>query len=389
MPRLLHIFANEVRAIFRDGGIIVFCLLVPLGYPLLYTFIYNEEVVQEVPIVVIDDCATTESRSYLRSLDATSEVNIVARCTDMKEAEEKVKRGDAFGIVAIPRDFSRHLARGEQVCVSAYASLSGMLYYKALLTANTNVSLALNAQIRLKRLEGPLNSRQEELAVHPVNYEEVTIFNPQAGFASFLIPAVLMLVIQQTLLLGMGMRCGTAREKNLPIADGAGEEIMRCLAWLLLYVPVSVYVLCVVPRLFRLPCLERADDLALFLFPYLLACVFFARSLGRLMKQREICIPFIVFTSVPLLFISGISWPASAMPEWWKALSLVFPSSPGIRGFVALHNMGARLEDVRPEWCLLWLQAAIWFTVAMVMNRVARKGNEKEEGEMKRESIVR
>ena len=127
------------------------------------------------------------------------------------------------------------------------------------------------------------------------------------------------------------------------------------------------------PRLFRLPCLERAVDLALFLFPYLLVCVFFARSLGRLMKQREICIPFIVFTSVPLLFISGISWPASAMPEWWKALSLVFPSSPGIRGFVALHNMGARLEDVRPEWCLLWLQAAIWFTVAMVMNRLARR----------------
>lgn len=381
MPRLLHIFANEVRAIFRDGGIIVFCLLVPLGYPLLYTFIYNEEVVQEVPIVVIDDCATAESRSYLRSLDATSEVNIVARCTDMKEAEEKVKRGDAFGIVAIPRDFSRHLARGEQVSVSAYASLSGMLYYKALLTANTNVSLALNAQIRLKRLEGPLNSRQEELAVHPVNYEEVTIFNPQAGFASFLIPAVLMLVIQQTLLLSMGMRCGTAREKNLPIADGAGEEIMRCLAWLLLYVPVSVYVLCVVPRLFRLPCLERADDLALFLFPYLLACVFFARSLGRLMKQREICIPFIVFTSVPLLFISGISWPASAMPEWWKALSLVFPSSPGIRGFVALHNMGARLEDVRPEWCLLWFQAAIWFTVAMVMNRLASRGNKERESQ--------
>ena len=207
----------------------------------------------------------------------------------------------------------------------------------------------------------------------------MTIFNPQAGFASFLIPAVLMLVIQQTLLLGMGMRCGTAREKNLPIADGAGEEIMRCLAWLLLYVPVSVYVLCVVPRLFRLPCLERADDLALFLFPYLLACVFFARSLGRLMKQREICIPFIVFTSVPLLFISGISWPASAMPEWWKALSLVFPSSPGIRGFVALHNMGARLEDVRPEWCLLWLQAAIWFTVAMVANRLASRGNKESQ----------
>ncbi|MGM9694395.1 MAG: ABC transporter permease [Alloprevotella sp.] len=380
MSHLLHAFADELRAIFRDGGILVFCLLVPLGYPLLYTFIYNEEIVQEVPIVVIDDCATAESRSYLRSLDATSEVTIVARCTDMKEAEEKVKHGDAYGIVLIPRDFSRRLVRGEQVSVSAYASLSGMLYYKALLTANTNVSLALNAQVRLQRMEGPLNSRQEELAVHPVNYEEVALFNPQAGFASFLIPAVLMLVLQQTLLLGMGMRCGTTREKHLPLGGGAGEEIMRCMAWLLLYVPVAVYVLCVVPRLFRLPCLERAGDLAFFLFPYLLACVFFARSLGRLMKEREICIPFIVFTSVPLLFISGISWPASAMPEWWKALSYVFPSSPGIRGFVALHNMGARLEDVRPEWFLLWVQSAVWFTVAMVMNRVARKGKKEEEG---------
>ena len=63
-------------------------------------------------------------------------------------------------------------------------------------------------------MPGNTTVRQDEITAYPIEYEDIAIFNPTNGFAAFLIPAVLILIIQQTLLLGIGLAAGTAREQN-------------------------------------------------------------------------------------------------------------------------------------------------------------------------------
>lgn len=374
-----YIFREELRTIVRDQGVLIFFFIVPLGYPLLYTFIYNAEVVREVPIAVVDDSRTAISREYVRHLDASPDVKVISHCANMSEAKSLIRHRDAYGIVRVPRDFSDRLMRGEQVSVSAYADMSGMLYYKSVLTANTNVSLAMNAQIKVQRAGGT-TSEQDKVTEHPIAYEEVSLFNPQNGFATFLIPAVLILIIQQTLLLGVGMAAGTARETNrfhtlLPIErhhTGLLRIVQgKAFAYLLVYIPISVYVLAVVPRLFSLNQIGNPTDMAFFVMPFLLASIFFAMTVSAFVRNREMCIMLIVFSSVPLLFISGISWPGSAVPPVWQAISYVFPSSFGIHGFVAINNMGARLVDVRHDWNILWVQAIVYFFTTCAVYRAA------------------
>lgn len=372
-----YIFTNELKTIFRDGGVIIFFFLVPLAYPLLYSFIYTDEVVRDVPIAVVDADGSTTSRRYLRRLDATPDVRIVSRCADMHEAESLVRRREAYGIVYIPESFTADLAAGRQTHVSAFADMSGLLYYKAVLLANTNVSLDMNAEIKVERAGGG-TEEQAEVVEHPIAYEEVNLYNPTTGFAAFLIPAVLVLIIQQTLLLGVGMITGTAREHNrfrepVPV-DRHYTGLLRivfgkAMAYLMVYLPISVYVLGVVPRLFRLSQLGAPSTLGLFAIPLLLACIFFAMTVGGLMRRRETCILLIVFTSVPLLFISGISWPGASIPDFWRYVSYLFPSTFGINGFVKINNMGARLVDVRPEWDALWVQAIVYFLAACLVYR--------------------
>lgn len=363
-----YIFREELRSMFRDQGVLIFFFIVPLAYPLLYAFIYTNEVVREVPVAVVDDCRSTLSREYVRHLDASPEVTVRSHCANMEEAKRMIRHREVYGVVYIPRDFSLRLNRGEQVYVSAYADMSGMLYYKAVLTGNTNVSLAMNADIKVKRAGGT-TTQQDLVAEHPIAYEEVPIYNPQNGFATFLIPAVLMLIIQQTLLLGIGMAAGTAREHNrfrtLTPIERHHTGLLRIvwsksLAYFLIYIPLSVYVLGVVPRLFRLNQIGNPWDMALFVTPYLFACIFFAMTISAFVRHRESCILLIVFTSVPLLFISGISWPGTSVPPFWKAVSYIFPSTFGINGFVAINNMGARLVDVQHDWFMMWIQAAIY-----------------------------
>lgn len=374
---LFYIWKQEFRTTFRDQGVLIFFVLVPLVYPLIYSFIYTNETIREVPTVVVDNSRSSLSREYLRKVDASPETSIVAHCADMEEAKLMLKDRKAYGIIYIPAHFSDDIARGKQTQVSIFCDMSGLLYYKALLTANTNVSLAMNADIKMKRA-GNTTARQDEITAYPIEYEDVAIFNPTNGFAAFLIPAVLILIIQQTLLLGIGLSAGTAREQNrfkdlVPINrhyNGTLRIVMgKGLSYFMVYSLVAVYILCVVPRLFSLNQIAIPGVLTLFALPYLAACIFFAMTASIAIRNRETCMLLFVFTSIPLLFLSGISWPGAAMPEFWRYFSYIFPSTFGINGYVRINSMGATLNEVSFEYQALWTQTGIYFLTTCLVYR--------------------
>lgn len=374
---LFYVWKQEFRTTFRDQGVLIFFVLVPIVYPLIYAFIYTNETIREVPAVVVDNSRSSLSRKYLRMVDASPEVDIVTYCADMEEAKLMLKGRKAYGIIYIPEHFSDDIARGKQTQVSLYCDMSGLLYYKSLLNTNTNVSLEMNADIKMERA-GNTTNRQDEITVSPIEYEDVTLFNPTNGFAAFLIPAVLILIIQQTLLLGIGLSAGTARENNrfkdlVPINrhyNGTLRIVMgKGLSYFMVYALVAVYILCVVPRLFSLNQIAIPGVLTLFTLPYLTACIFFAMTASIAIRNRETCMLLFVFTSVPLLFLSGISWPGAAMPAFWKYFSYIFPSTFGINGYVRINSMGATLQEVTFEYRALWIQAGVYFMTTCLVYR--------------------
>ena len=371
------IWRKEAGRVVRDQGVLIFFILVPVLYPLLYAFIYTGETVREVPAVVVDGANTAFSRDFVRRVDASPDVKVVARTGNMEEAKELMCRTKAYGIIRIPDDFSRKVNRMQQAYVGLYCDMSGLLYYKALLTACTDVSLDMNTELQIKRM-GNTTVRQDEVSTAPLLYESVALFNPTNGFASFLIPAVLILIIQQTLLLGIGLSAGTARENNrfkdlVPISRQYQGTLRivggKSLAYFLIYALVAAYVLCLVPQLFDLVQIAQPMTLLAFVVPYILACIFFAMTCSIFIHHRESCLMIYVFTSVPLLFISGISWPGAAVPTFWKVFSWIFPSTFGINGFVRINNMGATLPEVLVEYQALWIQAIVYFFTTCIVYR--------------------
>ena len=374
---MFYIWKRELQHIFKDEGVMIFFFLVPLAYPVLYSFIYNNEVVHEAKMVVVDQCDSPFSREFARRIDASSEVQVVQRVEDMSAAKHCVDAKEAFGILLIPSDFSKDMHAGRQATVSLYCDMSALLYYKAFLLTATEVSLDMGAEWTARN--HPQSSGQlQEIAVQPIPSESVVLFNPQNGFASFLVPAILILVIQQTLILGIGMAGGTAREKNsfhllVPITEHFNGTLRivlgKSFAYLLIYVVVCLWVLVIVPHLFSLPQIGRPMDLLLFLLPYLLACIFFSITLSGFVRDREAPMLLFVFTSVILVFISGISWPMSAVPPFWKALGYLFPSTAGIQGFVGINSMGATLNEVEHFYRVLWVQTGVYFITACLVYR--------------------
>lgn len=369
---LADVSGNELRKIFSDVGVLVFFIIVPLLYPLLYAYLYGREVVREVPVVVVDECRSTTSREFLRKSDATPDLKIISYCSDMEEARNLMHRHKAYGLIHIPSEFDRTLADGRQATVNLYCDMSGLLYYKALLSGCTMVSLDMNRDIQMERLSG-LSDREKEVQTMPIDNEYVTMFNPANGFQAFLIPAVLILVLQQTLVLGICMLAGTERERRhkgeLILGESYRNPITvlggKGLAYLLVYGFTATYVLCFVPWLFNMPQLWQLSTLVAFVVPFLLASIFFGITLSFFVKDRESCFLLFVFVSVPLIFMSGISWPTSNMPDFWRHFAMLFPSTPAVNGFARINTAGALLQDVRGEILAMIIQAGVYFMLAL------------------------
>ena len=348
---MFYIWKDELKQVFRDEGIMIFFFLVPLVYPVLYAYIYNNEVVHEAKMVVVDQSNSPLSREFIRRVDASSEVHVVQVVGEMEEARRLVDSKEAFGILSIPSAFSKDLHQGRQTTVSLYSDMSALLFYKAFLLTATEVSLEMGSEWTVRNHPQSTEALQA-IAVQPIPSESISMYNPQNGFASFLVPAILILVIQQTLILGIGMSAGTAREKNR----------FHTL------VPITK-VLVIVPRLFAFPQIGQPLDLILFILPYLFACIFFSMTLSGFVSNREEPMILFVFTSVILVFISGISWPMYSISPFWRALGYIFPSTMGVQGFARINTAGAPLNEVAHEYQVLWVQAGVYFITACLVYR--------------------
>ena len=376
---ILTVVAAEARAIVRDEGVFLFVVVVPLFYPLLYSWIYNNEVVCEVPVAVVDASHSSTSREFVRRYDASPDVRVAYFCTSIEEARRLMAQQEVNGIIYLPEDMARRLNRMEQTTVSVYCDMSLMLAYKAVYSSATAVASLMGSEVQIK-LSGNYTNRENEIATQPLKYEEVSMFNPTGGYGNFILPGVLMLIIQQTMLLGIGMMYSTRRERGYLIPTAAQPILQhshpllsvftgRTFLFLLLYAVSSAYLLLAIPMMFHFVQILQAGSFFTFVLPYLLACIFFAMMVACLLRQREDVMIMVVFTSVVFLFLSGVSWPQSNIPPFWRAFACLFPSTFGVQGFVKMNTMGALIGDIAYECKALWIQTIVYGLLAFWLLR--------------------
>lgn len=377
IKKTLQIWYAELMLLLHNQGLVIFCLLVPLAYPLLYAFVYTNETVREVPIVVVDECHSQQSREFSRKVDACSEVTVMYH-TDLMQAQELLRQEKAYAIMRIPSSFSQDLAEGRQTYVALYSDMRCMLYYKAALLAASNVSLEMNNDIKVTRYLRGSTDQQEAVLRQPVTNSYVALYNPQSGVASFLIPAVMMLMIQQLLCLTIGTSMGIIREKNrgigIPLGNPVYNNPVSIIAGkVLLYWPIfmliGVYMFAGVTSLFQMPQLGDYVTFLRFMVPYVLACILMSFTFSTFIHRAEDSMLLFIFMSVPLLFVSGMSWPVASEPTFWRYVSYIFPSTFGMHGYVRIQNMGADLQDVGFEYRGLWMQCIVYFLLSLWVYR--------------------
>lgn len=386
------IFVDELKLIFSDAGAVLLFMIAMVIYPLLYAFAYEKEVVKEIPVAVVDLDHTATSRQYSRMADATEQINVVSKPISLKEAEEFYYQGKVKGVILIPNNFEKDILGARQTAVTVYCDASNFLLYKQVLTGTTFANGTFSGGVEVKRMlaEGK-NMVQAIDQQEPLKVSTYNLYNISNGYGSFVMPGMILIIMQQTLLIGIGMLGGTIREKKMFLKkSGRARYHMgsvrlvfgKASAYTIIYLFNALFALAILYNWFKYPDNNNFITIASLFVPYILAISFLGLAISMFFKERVHSMLFMVFLSPMVVFLSGLSWPSSSIPPALYGLAHIFPSTTMIPAYLKLRTAGANLTDVRMEFGLLIIQALIYFTLAVFSYRYAIRKFGKRIGEV-------
>ncbi len=354
---------NETwRRVLTDNGARLLLIVAPMLYSLFYPLPYLREVVREVPVAVVDLDASSLSRQLIRAVEAHETVRVARRCDSLAEAEAAVKAGDVRGYLVVPAKFRADVLAGRPTTVAYGGDATYFLQFKQVLAGFAETTGTLNASIKARQFLAAGRTRDGALAgAVPVTLRGHAVGNSREGYAAYLIPAVFMLILQQTLLLGVGLLRGTAyeTERAMPALAPAGFAGMVA-ALTTLYLAHGMFHLGAAAWIYGLPRHGQPGWVMLFMVPFILASVIFALAWSGVCRRREASVHYFLITSIPFLFLAGSSWPFESMPGPLPWLARLVPSTAGVQGGLRLNALGAQWSEVEAWWWLLWALVAAY-----------------------------
>jgi len=365
----------EVRLVVFDSGVFGLMVLGPLIYGALYPQPYLGQLLRELPIAVVDQDHSELSRDFIQDLNADEALKIVAGPTTLVEARAALARREVFAIVAIPEETERDVLKGDQARVAAYVDSAYFLLFSRILEGISGASQAAGVEIAAHgaRSEGSI-ARAALTRSSPVEVLTEPLYNPTGGYASYVVPAAFVLILQQTLFMGAATAGGVAFEKGGRLARRRRGDVRalfgQALAHLCLAMPGLLLYLVILPRIYGFSTLGSPLDLLLMAIPFVLSVSFLAQLVSSGFKRRESAVVAFVATSLPLFFLVGVSWPVEALPHALRQASRIFPSTSAIDGLVRINQMGATLHDVSRDWMTLWILTGVYAVLAILMTKL-------------------
>lgn len=374
MKNILKIFKNEIKTILKDPGSLLIMVIGALMYSFAYTIPFSNHILTEVPIGVIDYDNTSLSRELIRDLDSSEFIKVASRPVDVEDAKEQFYKNEIRAYILVPENFERDIYRGGNSSIAAFEDSAYMIVYKQVASGVLTTTSTLGAKLEIGKFMKKGLSKQQAINVKlPFEFVQMPLFNPVGSYQNYIYPIVLILILQQTMLVGTGLLGGTLRERfkrgdvssfcefsNNPVEIVAGKS----LAYSAFYLGHSVFYFLVIPALLNYRMSYNIPLLLLILLPFLFAISLLGQTLVYFFAQRESSLLALVVTSLPMIFLPGFVWPKESIPNWLLLFSKFIPATPTIDGLIRVNQMDATFVQVQHDFWLLIALCVLYFYLA-------------------------
>jgi len=365
-------FKAEWRRVLGTRSAFSLLFLAPLIYGIYYPQPYLNQILRKLPIAVVDNDLSDLSRQIVETLDASGALSVVVRARTLAEARTAIDRGQAFAAVEIPPDTERDVLKGITAHIPIYADATYLFIFRSTASGVATAVGALTSNLvsRGARSDGSL-VKAKLASLSPADVLLQPIFNPVGGYASYVVPAAFVLILQQTLLIGAAMLTGTALAKG----GGAFAGVFgRGIAHLTIYLPALALYLIALPRIYGFSTLGHLPQLFAVAAVFLLATSFMGQAVGAWFTRPENATILLLATSLPQFFMAGFAWPREAIPDAALALGRIFPADSAIDGLVRINQLGAGIWEVAHDWLGLWCLALAYFALAVISAFAVKRG---------------
>jgi len=368
----LTTFKNEAKLIFTDAAIILTIIGGVILYSFLYPQPYAKQSVSALNVSVVDYDKSDVSRSIVFKLNATAQISITRNDLSETDAKEALIRDEIKAIIVIPDNFKKDLALNKSPTIAVGADSSYFLIYGGVLEGAMKSILTQSATIKVANLlkkQIPLVGAKESYTPYSLNI--INLFNKNNSYTQYVVPAVFILILQQTMLIGLGIlgggineRMGRREEEYFESAAIWQMFLSRFIIFAAIFFIHMLFYFGYSFEYFEVTRLANITDLLTFGIAFLLASISFGLFLGSLFSSREIATPVVLFSSLPLIFSAGFVWPLESLPVMIHSLSLLVPSTPAIHGFLGLNQMGAGFDMIVDSYAILLGQAVVYLGLA-------------------------
>ena len=361
-------FIQTFKDVFGDKGILLMLIIAPIIYGFFYPWPYSTEVVNHVPVGIVDYDNTSLSRTLAQQASASPYLD-TERFLSEQTAKEAIWSDQIAGYMVIPSGLESQVLSGKQTHVSVLGNGGYFILNKNVQLGFSQAIGTVSAGIKVRK-EVALGAYAATAIqnTQAVPLQIIPLYNQTEGYGAYVVPAVAVIILQQTLLMATAMLIGTWYEQQRNRASIRGW-LGRIGALSSLSFLVGCFYYGWAFELHHYPRGQNMLGTLLFLALFCPTVATLGCVLGLWFRQRERSMQILIFISLPIFFLSGYPWPADQLPQVLQIIRWLVPTTPAINTSVQLNQMGASLSQVAVGFYALaglWL---LYFVLLLLLRK--------------------
>jgi ABC-2 type transport system permease protein len=353
------ILYKEFIVVLRDPMTLFFMFFPPLIEMIAFGYALDNDV-KHMPMVILNEGRTTESRQLIDSFVNTQTFRVVGEVQSVSELAEAIRKGKAYIGLQIPPDFTRNLRAGRTARVQVL--IDGSNSTTALQALNTSVGVTLRQAVTT--LLGETGRTDIPIEVRPQ-----VLYNPAMRSPNFFVPGVIGVVLQIATTFATAMSIVRERERGTleqllvsPLSRW-GLMLGKLTPYMVIGMAMAVGLFAIMHWLFAVPIAGSLVALLIASVVYVFALL----SLGLLISTRAQnqmqALQMSMTLIMPSVFFSGFIFPRETMPWIFYAIGSCLPTTYFIELMRAIILRGASLMDFWQHLVVLSAMGLGLFTI--------------------------
>ncbi|WP_158969195.1 ABC transporter permease [Paraglaciecola sp. L3A3] len=377
-PGFIRSLKRELQYYRNSGRECLLAVIILSASMIIVAWIFSSGTLTNLPIAVIDNDASSVSRTYIRMLNASPEMHIVDKLTSTTEGRELLEQGSIYALVLIPEGFGKDIKKAKQTTILAWHSGQYLTISGTILKSLRLITASMSAGVEMTSLaKRGASGLAASVQFSPLQTELRTLFNPFQNYQYFLVASLLPAMLQvfvmvwTVFVIGKEFRDQTSVEW---LASGGSIYCTLAAKVLPVFMLASMIGIACLIWLFGIAGWPVTGSLTLLVVGWeLMICAYIVLGLlfVALTKVLATALSLTVFFTAPAFAYAGITFPQHSMPLMAQLWTYLLPIKTLLRLQIEQAEIGAPVSSSMAE--ILTLLCFILLPLPFAIGRIRRR----------------